>query len=56
MIFVKSFLAGVAALMMAAFLIYGLAVGVPRILELIPYHLAKTVSVGMGSALFQCGR
>ena len=34
MIFVKSFLAGVAALVMAAFLIYGLAVGVPRILEL----------------------
>jgi hypothetical protein len=36
MIFVKSTLAGVAAVITAALVIYGLAVGVPRILELIP--------------------
>jgi hypothetical protein len=36
MIFVKSTLAGVAAESMAALVIYGLAVGVPRILELLP--------------------
>jgi hypothetical protein len=36
MIFVKSTLAGVAALIMAALTIYALAVGVPLILELIP--------------------
>jgi hypothetical protein len=37
MIFVKSFFAGVAALIMAALPIYGLAVVVPRILELVPH-------------------
>jgi hypothetical protein len=36
MIFVKSTLAGVAAVIIAALVIYGLAVAVPRILELIP--------------------
>jgi hypothetical protein len=36
MIFVKSTLAGVAAVIIAALVIYGLAVGVPRIMELIP--------------------
>jgi hypothetical protein len=36
MIYVKSALAGVAAVIIAALMIYGLAVGVPRILELIP--------------------
>jgi hypothetical protein len=41
MIFVKSLLAGVTALIMAAFLIYGLAVGLPRILELIPLPLGE---------------
>ena len=36
MIFVRSTLAGVAAVIVAALMIYGLAVRVPRILELIP--------------------
>jgi len=36
MILVKSTLAGVAALITAALATYGLAVGVPRILELVP--------------------
>ena len=36
MVFVKSALAGAAAVIIAALVIYGLAVGVPRILELIP--------------------
>jgi hypothetical protein len=36
MIFVKSTLAGVAALIIAALIIYALAVGVPFVLELIP--------------------
>jgi hypothetical protein len=36
MIFVKSTFAGVAALIMAAPIVYALAVGVPRVLELIP--------------------
>jgi hypothetical protein len=36
MIFVKSTLAGVAALIVAALTIYALAVGVPLVLELIP--------------------
>ena len=36
MIFVKSTLAGVAAVIIASLVIYGLAAGVPRILELIP--------------------
>jgi hypothetical protein len=36
MIIVKSILAGMAALIMAALIIYALAVGVPRLLELIP--------------------
>jgi len=35
-IFAKSFLAGVAALIVSALLIYGLAVAGPRILELLP--------------------
>ena len=36
MIFVKSALVGVAAVIIAALVIFGLAVGVSRILELIP--------------------
>jgi hypothetical protein len=36
MIFVKSTLAGVAAVITAALIIYALAVGVPGLLELIP--------------------
>ena len=36
MIFVKSILGGVVALIVAALIIYALAAGVPRVLELIP--------------------
>jgi len=36
MIFVKSTLAGLAAVIIAALVIYGLGTGVPRILELMP--------------------
>ena len=36
MIFVKSTLAGVAALIVAALITYGLALGVPRILGMMP--------------------
>jgi len=50
MIFAKSFLAGVTALIMAAFLIYGLAVGVPRILELTPFPFGNG-----GSAVYGIG-
>jgi|HubBroStandDraft_1064217.scaffolds.fasta_scaffold262063_2 hypothetical protein len=48
MIFVKSALAGVAAVIIAALLIYGLAVGVPRILELIPSREGGIYSYSVG--------
>jgi hypothetical protein len=54
MIFIKSTLAGVAAVITAALVIYGLAVGVPRILELISGREGGTGATA--SALFQCGR
>jgi hypothetical protein len=54
MIFVKSFLAGVAAVMMATLLVYGLALGVSRILERIPLGEGGNGAYVIG--LFQCGR
>ena len=35
MIYIKSFLGGIAALIMAAFIVYALAFGVPRVMELL---------------------
>jgi hypothetical protein len=51
---VKSFLAGVADLIMAALLFYGLALGVSRIFERIPLGEGGTGAYGIG--LFQCNR
>ena len=47
MIFLKSTLAGVAALIIVALVIYALAIGVPRILELIP---SREGGIGVYSA------
>src|SRR5215472_17092386 len=54
MVFVKSALAGAAAVIIAALVIYGLAVGVPRILELIPSREGGMGFYSVGP--FQCGR
>jgi hypothetical protein len=48
MIFIKSTLAGVAAVITAALVIYGLAVGVPRILELISSREGGTGAYSVG--------
>jgi hypothetical protein len=48
MIFVKSTLAGVAALIMAVLIIYALALGGPRILELIPSREGSSMLYSVG--------
>ena len=55
MIFVKSTLAGVAALIAAALMIYALSLGVPRILAMIPSHDGGGMIYGVSFDMWQVG-